>query len=155
MCDGFLRIADRLRRNQGERSTLAPARQIEGLALVNEGARNSGGLLVVIRAAIHKGAVIMRLAALGIAVALGTAAAVSANATPMVPNLNDETVSNIVQVSGGCGWGFHRGYRGFCVRNRAAYYAPRYYAPRYYAPRYHVPYYGGGYYRPHRYWYGY
>ena len=103
----------------------------------------------------------MRLAALTLAVALGTAAsAVSVNAAPIVPNLNSEAASNIVQVSGGCGWGLHR-YHGYCVRDRVAYYAPRYYAPRYYAPRHYAyrhytpyGYYGGGY-RPQHYWHGY
>jgi len=100
----------------------------------------------------RKGAGIMRLAALTLAAGLATAAAaVSANATPVLPNLNDQTASNIIQVSGGCGRGFHRNHRGFC--------SPNHYRPyTYYRPYvYYQPYafYGGGYHRPHRYWYGY
>jgi len=99
----------------------------------------------------------MRLAALTLAAGLATvAAAVSANATPVIPNLSDQAVSNIVQVSGGCGWGFHRTHRGFCVRER--YHRPyAYYRPYSYYRPYHRPYgyYGGGYYRPYRYWHGY
>jgi len=96
----------------------------------------------------------MRLEALTLAAGLVAAVTVSANATPMVPNLKDQTASNIVQVSGGCGWAFHRNHRGFCVGNRHyrpyAYYRPHY--RHYYHP---YAYYGGGFYRPHRYWYGY
>ena len=97
----------------------------------------------------------MRLAALTLVAGLATAAAgVSANATPVLPNLNDQGVSNIIQVRQGCGRGWHRNWRGFCVRNLGPY-AYRPYRPYYRA--YAYPYYGGGYYsyRPHRYWYGY
>lgn len=98
----------------------------------------------------------MRLAALTLAAGLATAAAaVSANATPVLPNLNDQTASNIIQVSGGCGRWFHRNWRGFCTPNRHrphVYYRPHYRPYVYYRP---YAYYGGGYYRPHRYWYGY
>jgi len=60
----------------------------------------------------------MRLAALSLVAGLATAAAaVSANAAPVVPNLNDQGASNIIQVAQGCGGGFHRNYRGFCVPN--------------------------------------
>jgi uncharacterized Fe-S cluster-containing radical SAM superfamily enzyme len=92
----------------------------------------------------------MRLAALTLAAGLATAAAaVSANATPVLPNLNDQTASKIVQVADGCGRGFHRNWRGFCRPNH---YRPYSYYRPYYRP---YAYYGGGYYRPHRYWYGY
>jgi len=98
----------------------------------------------------------MRLAALSLVAGLATAAAaVSANAAPIVPNLNDQGTSNIIQVAQGCGGGFHRNYRGFCVPNYRphAYYRPYYRAYPYYSG---YPYYGGGYYhRPHHYWYGY
>ena len=95
----------------------------------------------------------MHLAALTLAAGLATAAAaVSANATPMLPNLNDQTASNIVQVADGCGRGFHRNYRGFCRPNHyRGYSSYRSYRP-YYRP---YAYYGGGYYRPHHFWYGY
>jgi hypothetical protein len=103
----------------------------------------------------------MRLAALTLVAGLATAAAgVSANATPILPNLNDQSASNIIQVAQGCGRGFHRNWRGFCVRNYRPYaYRPYAYRP-YYRPYYRAyayPYYGGGYYRYHRprYWYGY
>jgi hypothetical protein len=83
--------------------------------------------------------------------ALGTAASVtSANAAPIVPN-PDTQGSNIVLARAGCGWGWHRNYRGFCVRDRHSYY--RHHYRHGYYPRY--GYYGGGYYRPHHYWYGY
>jgi hypothetical protein len=97
----------------------------------------------------------MRIAALTLAAGLATAAAaVSANATPVLPNLNDQTASNIVQVADGCGRGFHRNWRGFCRPNYRPY---SYYRPHYRSYSYARPYayYGGGYYRPHRYWYGY
>lgn len=95
----------------------------------------------------------MRLAALTFAAGLATAvASVSANATPVLPNLNDQSASNIIQVAQGCGRGLHRNYRGFCVRNYRPY-AYRPYRPYYRA--YAYPYYGGGYYSRPRYWYGY
>jgi len=96
----------------------------------------------------------MRLAALTLAAGLFTAvASVSANATPVLPNLNDQGASNLIEVAQGCGRGFHRNYRGFCVRNYRPY-AYRPYRPYYRA--YAYPYYGGGYYYPRRhYWYGY
>ena len=93
----------------------------------------------------------MRLAALTLAAGLATAGpAVSANATPVLPNLADQGASNIIQVAQGCGRGWHRNWRGFCV--------PNYYRPYGYYRPYHRPYayYGGGYYpRHYRYWYGY
>ena len=103
----------------------------------------------------------MRLAALTLAAGLATAAAsLAANATPVLPNPNDQGASNIIQVAQGCGhglhrnwrgvcvarrsahgaacgWGFHRNHWGFCVPNRPAYYG------------------GGDHYPPHRSWYGY
>jgi hypothetical protein len=101
-----------------------------------------------------KGAAIMRLAALTLAAGIATAAgSVSANATPVLPNLNDQASSNIVLVRDGCGRGFHANWRGFCVPNYRPYAYRPYYRPyTYYRP---YAYYGGGYYRPHRYWYGY
>jgi hypothetical protein len=101
------------------------------------------------------GAGIMRLAALTLAAGLATAAAVSANATPVLPNLNDQAASNIIQVAGGCGRGWHPNWRGVCVPNR--YYRPYAYHRPYYRPYYRpYAYYGGGYWpHRHRHWYGY
>jgi hypothetical protein len=95
----------------------------------------------------------MRLAALTLVAGLATAgAAVSANATPVLPNLVDQGASNIVQVAQGCGRGFHRNWRGFCVRNYRPY-AYRHHYRQHYRPH---AFYGGGYYqRPYRYWHGY
>ena len=103
----------------------------------------------------------MRLAALTLVAALGTAvAAMSANAAPVAPNRHDEAVSNIVQVRGGCGWGFHRTHHGFCAPDRYSYVRPNcgwgfHFNHRGICVPNGPVYYGGGYYRPHRYWYGY
>jgi hypothetical protein len=86
-------------------------------------------------------------------IALASLAA-SANAAPVVANLRSQPDLNIVQVWGGCGWGFHPNPWGRCVPNRSGYYRYRpYYGYRHYS-RY---YYGGGHYPywRHRYWYGY
>ena len=105
----------------------------------------------------------MRLAALTLAAGLFTAvASVSANATPVLPNLNDQSASNIIQVAQGCGRAYHRNRRGYCVPNYRPYvyrpyraYAYRPYVYRPYYRAYTYPYYGGGYYHRPRYWYGY
>lgn len=79
----------------------------------------------------------MRLAkeiALAAAFAVGTTAAVSA--APLVPSLASEQVTNIVQVAGGCGRGWHPNRWGRCAPNR------------YYGYGYG---YGYGYYRPYGY----
>lgn len=86
----------------------------------------------------------MRAMALFAAAAFGVAAvsAASVNAAPIAPNLDAKATSNIVQVWGGCGWGFHPTYWGGCVPNRA------YYRPYWRYRRY-------GYYHPywrHHYW---
>src|SRR5436853_5218936 len=79
----------------------------------------------------------MRIAAVTLAGALGLAASVvSANAAPAVPSPVDQ--HNIIQVAGGCGWGFHPNRWGRCAPNRYGYQAPR---------PYWRGYYGGGYYR--------
>ena len=98
----------------------------------------------------------MRLAALTLALALGSAVSVAANAAPVLPNPDVQGASNIIQVSGGCGRGWHRNWRGFCVRNHyrpyAYYYRPYYRSWGYYP----YVYYGGGWrHHHHRYWYGY
>jgi len=89
----------------------------------------------------------MRITTLTLFGTLGLAASVvSANAAPTITVLPAPQASNIVQVAGGCGWGFHRNYRGYCVRNyypRPYAYSYRPYRPYgYYQP---YPYYGGGY----------
>jgi len=86
----------------------------------------------------------MRVAALTLVAAVGFAlAAVSANAAPTVPPPTVPEASNVMPVAGGCGRGFHRNYRGYCVRNWRPSYRPYgYYYRPYYRP---YGYYGGGY----------
>jgi len=68
----------------------------------------------------------MHVAALALVGALGFgASAVSASAAPPAPNLDAPQASNIVQVAGGCGRGFHPNRWGRCVPNRYGYYGPR------------------------------
>lgn len=77
------------------------------------------------------------------ALALGAVTA-SAQAAPIAPALGTEAKAGIVQVWGGCGWGFHPTGWG-CAPNRHGYYRPH-----------GRGYYGGGYpYRHYRYWRGY
>ena len=86
----------------------------------------------------------MRMSALVLGGIIGLAlSATVATAAPSVPPTAVPQASNLVQVSGGCGWAFHRTRSGYCAPNRRAYY-PRpyarpygYYAPRYYGPRYY------------------
>lgn len=90
----------------------------------------------------------MRTKALALAGALGWALSVApATASPMVPVPAVPEASNIVQVAGGCGRGFHRNRRGYCVRNYRPHAYPRhYYRSRPYSGHYRgYPYYGGGY----------
>jgi hypothetical protein len=82
----------------------------------------------------------MRLAALTLIGSLALAGvAGSANAAPAVPNLPQ--FSNVIQVAGGCGRGYHPNAWGYCT--------PSYYASRpvwyggYYSPYYARPYYAG------------
>lgn len=56
------------------------------------------------------------------ALSLASAWAVPANAAPMIPNPAANAPSNIIQVWGGCGWGFRPTYWGGCVPN--GYYRP-------------------------------
>jgi hypothetical protein len=86
----------------------------------------------------------MRAITLIVAIALGMAAwsTVPAKAAPMAPEHSGKAPSSIMQVWGGCGWGFHPTYWGSCVPNR-----------RYYRPYWRYRHYG--YYRPywrHHYW---
>src|SRR5258708_35702004 len=84
----------------------------------------------------------MRVAAMAFVGALGLAAsAVSASAAPPVPNLDVRHETNIVQVAGGCGGGFHPNRWHRCVPNRYSYYRARPYWRGYYGGGY----YGGGY----------
>src|SRR5205814_3938088 len=82
----------------------------------------------------------MRLLVLTLAVGLATAATVSANGAPVRPNLKDQDGSNIVQVAGGCGPGFHRDYAGACIQNYYGTYPNPYDRPYGYQPNY-PPYY--------------
>ena len=86
----------------------------------------------------------MRVTTLAFLGALGLAASVAAaNAAPVVPAMPAPADSNIVQIASGCGQGFHRNSRGFCVRNRSN--RTHAYAPRYSRPYYRsYGYYGGG-----------
>lgn len=68
-----------------------------------------------------------------IVVGLAAIAAAPSKATPLPASLGTQTGSNIIQVWGGCGLGFHPTYWGGCVPNRA-YYHP-YWRYRYW--RYH------------------
>ncbi len=86
----------------------------------------------------------MRARTLIAVLALGAAtlSTTPTKATPMASQHSIRASSNIVQVWGGCGWGFHPSYWG-CVPNRRYYYRP-YWRYRHY-----------GYYRPYwhrRYW---
>ena len=85
----------------------------------------------------------MRIAALSLVGAVCLAAsAMAVNAAPAVPSPASQPEANIVQVAGGCGWGFHPNRWHHCVPNR---YMHRY---GYYRPGpYWRGYYGGGYYR--------
>jgi hypothetical protein len=90
----------------------------------------------------------MRTKALALIGALGLAVGVMpAEAAPMVPAVVSPDFSNIVQVAQGCGRGFHRNYRGYCVRNHRphAYYRHYYRSRPYYGYYRTYPYYGGRY----------
>jgi len=97
----------------------------------------------------------MRLAVLMLVLSLFGVAA-SARAAPVIPNPGPQHDLSIIQVWGGCGWGFHPNRWGRCVPNRYGYYRPHWRG--YYGYRPHWGgYYGGGYYPSwrQRYWYGY
>lgn len=84
----------------------------------------------------------MRTATLSLVGAVCLAiSAVAANAAPSAPSPISHPGSNIVQVAGGCGRGWHPNPWGRCVPYRYGYYRPRVYSPGYY---------GGGY--GPRYW---
>jgi hypothetical protein len=73
----------------------------------------------------------MRKSAMLLLTALGLAAPLAPTiAAPRAPVVAPAGIANIVLVAGGCGAGFHRGYRGRCVRNRHYVYR-RYYGPPY------------------------
>jgi hypothetical protein len=79
----------------------------------------------------------MRLAkAIALAGALAAIAAASASAAPVMPNAGTEQATNIVQVAGGCGRGFHPNHWGRCVPNRYGYYRPYWSGPYH---RWHEP----------------
>jgi hypothetical protein len=93
----------------------------------------------------------MRFAALTLIGSLALAGvAASANAAPGVPNL--PAPSNLIQVSGGCGPGYHPNGWGYCVPNY--YRTPVWHGGYGYGPYYGGVYYGGYYPRHHRHrWY--
>jgi hypothetical protein len=79
----------------------------------------------------------MRLAkAVVLAGAFAISAAAPASATPLAPSLPTEQASNIIQVAGGCGRGWHPNRWGRCVPNRYYGYRPYWYGPYY---RWHAP----------------
>jgi hypothetical protein len=87
----------------------------------------------------------MRLAALTLIGSLALAGvAASASAAPAVPNLPSS--SNLIQVSGGCGPGYHPNGWGYCTPNY--YSSPAWYGYGY-GPYYSGVYYGGYYPRHH------
>ena len=67
-----------------------------------------------------------RLAGLAVmgAIALGSLVA-AANAALIIPSSSSQMDPNIVQVWGGCGWGFHPSPWGRCVPNRWGYHRYR------------------------------
>src|SRR5260370_38799289 len=72
----------------------------------------------------------MRIAALTLVGAIGLAvSALSASAAPIAPAMTTPNASNIVQVAGGCGWGFHPNRWGRCIPNHYGYYRPHYLRP--------------------------
>jgi hypothetical protein len=88
----------------------------------------------------------MRIAALSLVGAVGLAAsALSASAAPIAPPAAPPQ-ANIVQVAGGCGWGFHPNHWGRCAPNRG------YYRPHASWRPYWRGYYGGGYVPSDQYW---
>jgi hypothetical protein len=77
-----------------------------------------------------RGDIQMRMTAAILVGTLGMAtAAMSANAAPVVPSPANET--NVVQVAGGCGPGFHPNRWGRCVPNRYSYYGHHYWGGPY------------------------
>ena len=87
----------------------------------------------------------MRLSALTLISSLALAALpAAAVAAPAAPSMPAPAAANLVQVSGGCGWAFHRNPWGYCVPNGYGYgYAGWYY---------HGPHYHWGYYHPYWHW---
>src|SRR5260370_15095251 len=85
----------------------------------------------------------MRIAALTLVGAIGLAvSALSASAAPIAPAMTTPNASNIVQVAGGCGWGFHPNRWGRCTPNHYGYYRPHHWRPYwrgYYRRRYCPP----------------
>ena len=85
----------------------------------------------------------MRLAALTLISTLALAALpAAAIAAPAAPSVPAQAPANVVQVSGGCGWAFHRDAYGYCEPNGYGYRG-------WYG--YH-PYYHWGYYHPYWHW---
>jgi len=90
----------------------------------------------------------MRALVLALSSAFGLAVAVTAaGAAPNAPLAAPSHAANIIQASGGCGWGLHRRH-GYCVPNdRRRPYANRRYQQNYgyHRPHRYYGYYGGGY----------
>jgi len=89
----------------------------------------------------------MRTKALALISAVGMGlCAVSASAAPLVPAPLSPETSNVIQAAQGCGPGFHRNYRGHCIRNYRPYaYHGHYYRSHPYSYHRGYPYYGSGY----------
>ena len=69
----------------------------------------------------------MRVAGLTFVAAVAVAAIANpAGAAPFAPSPAPQA-SNIIEVSGGCGWAGHRNHRGHCMPNRYGYYRPHHY----------------------------
>ena len=77
----------------------------------------------------------MRLSALTLISSLALAAVpAAAIAAPGAPSLPAQAPANLVQVSGGCGWAYHRDAWGYCEPNGYGY---GYTGYGYYRPYYH------------------
>jgi hypothetical protein len=82
----------------------------------------------------------MRLVASTLLAAIGLALpAMSATAVPIISIPASAQASHVVEITGRCGWAFHRNRWGHCVPNRYGYYRPY----RYWSP-YWPGYYGDG-----------
>jgi hypothetical protein len=87
----------------------------------------------------------MRLAIAIVLGAFAVGAAGSISAAPLAPSPSAEHATNIIQVAGWCGPGWHPNRWGGCSPNRYGYYRPYRYGYYYRPYRYY------GYYRPYGY----
>ena len=81
----------------------------------------------------------MQLSAFVLAGIAGLVLSATANAAPAAPRAAMPEAAGIVRVAGGCGLGFHRTRRGFCVPSRYGYYRPYPVWPGYYGGDGHEP----------------